>query len=650
MTPAAPNRLRLTTLQAVYQRHTDFFLLLILFVTFRVLALIAFRPGGLVLDFSDFYWYRSFAELTRQGYYPYANLWTTYPPLFPVAMIAIYQISTLLPPWTFPNLWFTLLLGGFFLLFEIGNFVLLYLFALKIEEEKQRGGEETGQRMAATRGEWPQSVGNEESTLAVQTPTPSPQPLTPGSALRPCWIYTALFVPVYTLTGWFESYPLFFFLLSLYLLLQKRPYLSAFFTGVGFMIKLIPVILMPVAVQLLSKHKYLVEVRNKKLEIRKQLQNDDLPASSFLTLNSYFVIPFDLPRLALYLAIFLVTVILIALPFYLMNPVLILGSEQISGARQPWETVWALIDGNYDYGIIPLDMRDLSWTPGSAPPTRVPWLLVTALFGLTYAYFYTRPLNWAVPRNVLAFVGFTLCLFMLWSKGYSPQWLGWPLFFIALLLPNLRGVLYATLFSLANIIEANFFFIMFPEEHWLLAATVLVRTFLLLVLTLEFLWLIWPETVSQRIEKIRNWGLATFVVLLLLGAVPGGWQLGRSYVESRLQQSPYRATITRLQGEKVKGALLLNSQAVYDWFYPYLRHDYHLFMLDDYAPPGQSVEARTLALLDNITAQTDVLWLYDADASVTTPAEETLTRWLANRPPAHIQDIDGGRLYLFILK
>lgn len=614
MTSPSLSGSRRAALQSAYQRHADFFLLLILFVTFRLLALAAFRPGGLVLDFSDFYWYRSFAELTHQGYYPYANLWTTYPPLFPVVMIAIYQVSTLLPPWTFPNLWFTLLLGGFFLLFEIGNFVLLYLFALKIEEAnnewRMANGEPTGQIQQTVRG---------ESSYSLLP--------TPYSSLRPCWIYATLFVPVYTLTGWFESYPLFFFLLSLYLLLQKRPYLSAFFTGVGFMIKLIPFILMPVAVQQLSKHRY-----------------------QFTIYNLQFTIPFDLPRLALYFGIFLITVVAIAVPFYRLNPALILGPQQITGARQPWETIWALVDGNYDYGVIPLDMRDLSWTPGAAPPTRVPWLLVTALFGLTYAFFYTRPLNWAVPRNILAFVGFTLCLFMLWSKGYSPQWLGWPLFFIALLLPNLRGVTYAAILSLANIIEANFFFIMFPEEHWLLAATVLIRTFLLVVLAIEFLLLIWPQTVNRRVEIIRNWGLAVLVVLLLVGAIPAIWQLGRSYFEQRLRQSPYAATITRLQGEQVKGALLLNSHPVHDWFYPYLRHDYHLFMLDDYAPPGQSVETRTMALLDHIAAQTDVLWLYDADASVTTPAEETLMHWLNERSPAHIQDIDGGRLYLFILK
>jgi hypothetical protein len=655
----APKSEFLTRLQTIYQRHTDFILLLILFITFRVLALAAFRPGGLVLDFSDFYWYRSFAELTRQGYYPYDNLWTTYPPLFPVVMIAIYQLSALLPPWTFPNLWFTLLLGGFFLLFEIGNFILLYLLALKLDESAntRSGSLPLAQVSESMAQQGVEAVRKPPLVLAetsLQSPAEASTPdLMRQKAVRICWIYATLFVPVYTLTGWFESYPLFFFVLSLYLLLQKRPYLSAFFTGVGFMIKLIPLILMPVAIQQFSRYRYQIEIINKKLEITKLSPNKALITdnNSPLTIHySLFTIPFDLSRTALYLAIFLVTVIVIALPFYLMNPALILGSQQITGARQPWETIWALIDGNYDYGVIPLDMRDLSWTPNDAPPTHMPWLLVTTLFGLTYAFFYTRPLDWTASRNALAFVGFTLCLFMLWSKGYSPQWLGWPLFFIVLLLANLRGVIYATLLSVANIIEANFYFIMFPEERWLFATMVLIRTFLLVILAIEFLWLIWPQAVTPRVEKIRAWGLAIFVALLLVGAIPAGLQLGKSYFETRLRQSPYVATITRLQGEQVKGALLLNNHTVYDWFYPYLRYDYHLFMLDDYAPPGQSIETRTRTLLDSIAAQTDVLWLYDADAAMTTPAEETLTGWLGDHPPAHLQDIDGGRLYLFILQ
>jgi hypothetical protein len=225
----------------------------------------------------------------------------------------------------------------------------------------------------------------------------------------------------------------------------------------------------------------------------------------------------------------------------------------------------------------------------------------------------------------------------------------WPLFFIVLLLPNERGITYAVILSLANIVEANFFFIMFPEERWLLASTVIIRTLLLAILAGEFLGLIWPWAVTPRFKKIRAWGLAAFVAILIIGTIPAGLALGRSYFDLRLRQSPYAATLTRLQNEQVQGALLLNSHRAYDWFHPYLRHDYQLFMLDDYAPPGQSVADRTAGLLDRIAGQTEVLWIYDVDPAVTTPAEETVSQWLGDLPPAHIQDIDGGRLYLFIL-
>jgi len=530
-----------------------------------------------VLDFSDFYWYRSFAELTRQGYYPYYNLWTTYPPLFPAVMLPLYQLSTLLPPWTAANLWFSLLLGTFFLIFELGNFILLYLFALKLYPPRQ--------------------------------------------ALRPCWIYASLFIPVYTMTGWFENYPLFFFLLSLYLLLENRPYLSAISTGVGFMIKLIPIILIPIAIRNILSH---YKVQN--------------------------LIMASLPRLIIYFSLLSLTVILIGLPFYLLNPALFFGSQQITAARQPWETVWALMEGNYDYGVIPLDMRDLAWTMNQSAPSHLPWLWITLAFGLMYGLVYLRPMNWQQPQTIIAFAAFTNAIFMLWSKGYSPQWLGWVLYFIALLLPNMRGLIYCLLLSIANILEANFFFIMFPDDHWLLQVTVITRTVIFAILALEFLLLIWPHWVTPRVAHLRRITAMLLLATWLIGSLPATWFLTQSYYTARLAQSPYHATITRLQHEKVTGALLLNDHSVYDWFYPYLRHNYQFFMLDDYQPTNDTVESRMTALLNNVAAQTPVLLVYDANAAQTTPAEIVLQQWLKQRPPAHIQDIDGGRLYLFILQ
>src|SRR5690606_23393955 len=63
------------------------------------------------------------------------------------------------------------------------------------------------------------------------------------------------FVPAYTLLGWFESMPLFFLLLGLWLILVPRPWGwagSAAAAALGFLTKLTPIILLPVAVRWLG--------------------------------------------------------------------------------------------------------------------------------------------------------------------------------------------------------------------------------------------------------------------------------------------------------------------------------------------------------------------------------------------------------------
>jgi len=569
-------------LTTCYRTHRNFTLLLILFVAFRALALLAYRPGGQVLDFSDYYFYREFAQLSRQGYVPYANLWTTYPPLFPLLMINVWKVSALLPPWEYSNLWFTLLLGGVFLLFEAGNFILLYAIARKLHS--------------------------------------------PEGALRAAWIYAGLFTPVYTLTGWFESYPLFFFLLALYLLLKGRPYLSAFFGGVGFMIKLIPVLLLPVGVRTLPLPPARRRLRIERLNIE-----------------------VDVGRASLYLLIFAATVFAIGYPFYRMNPALILSPLSLTGARPPWETVWALLEGNYTYGIIPLDMRNLNLAEAGRAPSTLPWGWITAAFGLLYVFLYTRRVDWRTPRAMVAFSGLTMCFFFLYSKGYSPQWLGWLLVFVAVLLPNLRGVIYAVLLSIANVVEANVYFPIFPDEHWLLAGTVLLRTLLIAALAAEFGLLLWPHLATAAVVRWRRRALAALLAALLVGLLPAGLRLRTAYFEARLAQSPYRAVITWLREQPVTEAILLNDHTAYDWFYPYLRRTHRFYMLDDYSDPAHPVAANTIRLLDAIAARHRAVWIFDADPSHTSPAEAALFDWLGDRPPAHQADIDGGRLYLFLL-
>ncbi len=613
--------------QAVGPRR-EFALILTLFIAFRVMTLLAFRPGGQVLDFSDFYWYREFAQFTRQGYVPYLNLWTTYPPLFPFLMIGLWRISSLLPPWEFPTLWFSLLLGGTFLLFETGNLVLIYAIARRLSDSQR--------------------------------------------ALRSAWFYLALFTPVYTLTGWFEGYPIFFFLLSLYLLLRGRPVWSALTTGVGFMIKLIPLILLPVGARVSesasqraskSANQQISKSANQQIYISANRVHSAEPmACRFADL---LICRFADPHLrwgrclAFYFGTFALTVIAIGLPFYLLNPRLVWGPLVISGAREPWESVWALLEGKFGYGIIPVDMRNIAWDPATGFSSSLPWLWITIAFGLVYLFAYTRRFDWKAPRNIVAFTGFTLTLFMLYSKGYSPQWLGWVLAFIALLLPNLRGAFYAVVTGLLNLIEANVFFTIVPDEHWLLMVTVGLRTLIFIMLAAEFMLIVQPHWLTPTLRRARRWGLVGLASLLVVGSVPAGARFVRAYFDVRYQLSPYQATIETLRaapgaaGKSQPGpALILNSydHRTYDWLYPYLHRDFTFYMLDDYAPPGESVETRTIAALERIAAAHHDWWLFDSDPAVESPSEAVAADWLATHSTLlDVRDSDSGRLYHFSL-
>jgi hypothetical protein len=577
--------------RTIVQRR-EFALVLVLFVAFRAMTLLAFRPGGQVLDHSDFYWYHEYAQLTRQGYLPYVNFWTTYPPLFPLLMIGLWRASALLPPWEFPSLWFSLLMGGTFLLFETGNLALIYAIGRRMADHRQ--------------------------------------------ALRSAWFYALLFTPVYTLAGWFEGYPLFFFLLSLYLLLRGRPLWSALAAGVGFMIKLIPIILLPVGARVASlapplRRRWCFQIR-------------------------VFHLTFDVCRVAAYLGVFGLTVAAIGLPLYLINPRLVWGPLVISDVRPPWESVWALLEGEFGYGVIPLDGRNIAWDPASLPESSLPWLWITLAFGLVYLFAYTRPFDWRSPGKVVALTGFTVILFLLHSKGYSPQWLGWALAFVALLLPNLRGAFYAVVAGLLNLIEGNVFFTIVPDEHWILFVTVGLRTLIFVLLAAEFLLVMQPAWLTQGVQRARRGAVIGLAALLLAGSLPAGARFVRAYFDVRLQLSPYRATIEALRqaqpGEEAgpPPALIVNSydHRTYDWLYPYLRRDYTFYMLDDYAPPGESVEERTRALLERIAATHEDWWLFDHRPAATSPSEEAAASWLA----AHgtlldVRDIDGGRLYHF---
>lgn len=89
--------------------------------------------------------------------------------------------------------------------------------------------------------------------------------------------------------------------------------------------------------------------------------------------------------------------------------------------------------------------------------------------------------------TVVAGAGFVLCFLMLYSKGYSPQYLGWLAPLIVVLWPNRFGAIYLVILGVANLIEAPLYLGFFPEQPGLLFVAVTIRTICLGVLALHCL-------------------------------------------------------------------------------------------------------------------------------------------------------------------
>jgi hypothetical protein len=527
---------------------------LVTFVAFRLMAVFLIRPGGYVTDLSDFTFYRLLASYASQGFYPSVHYWVEYQPIFPWIMVGIYRLSLLLPNWGAAGFWFNLLLGTLFLLAETANLSLIYLIG------KQLHGREIAVRIA--------------------------------------WIYSLLFVPLWIMLGWFDVLGLTFLLLALYLMLMRRPLASGVVAGVGFLIKLFPLLVVPVA---------------------------------FWREPTW-------RRRALLIAVTLLTIVALALPFALLNPKLFSLSWTINWKRSSWETVWALLEGYTSYGLAGGGNR---FDPAEAGTLQhagtLPWTLITVGFALLYLWFWTRPIDWQDQRRAVAFTGLTVNLVTLYLKGYSPQFLVWLLPFVILLLPGLRGILYALLLSIVNIVESPIYFTLLPDQAWLLAGAVLARTGLLILLAVEYGRMALSQPISAYWSRRLCLGAAAVLAILSLVALPFAYG---AYYQNRLAASPHRAMLEALGNQAQPGARVVvggdepsGAQNVFDETYAFLqrRFDVSSVQTDWWYPDWQPRLAEAIGG----HAQT---WVY-------APADSPLHAWLAEHYPLIADhDFNGWRL------
>lgn len=547
-------------------RLADFWLLLALFVAFRLLTLFLLRPGGYLRDWSDFDTYFGIAGLADYSLFPFLDFWLEWPPLLPWLAVGAYKLSLWLPSWLDdPRLWFILILGGIFVLFEVGNFVLVYRLARRLFH-------------------------------------------TSATVSRVLWLYAGLFPPIYAMLGFFDGIALFFMLLALDLLLADRRFPSAIAVGVGFAVKIIPVIMLPVALRRLW-----YQYREKEKEARIEL--------------------------GLYAVVFGLTIMVLFAPFLIGGPQWVQASARSILGRSSWETVWAVADGYYGFGQVEGNRLNSDETNFATHQGRLSgwpmWLIMLGFAGL-YAYLFTRPADYSQPRQVIAFGGLTVALFLLASKGYSPQFLVYLLPFVILLFPTERGLLYALILTGLNILEQPIYFVLLPNEHWLLVFIVIARFAVIVLLALEFALLIWPLdlrwprllAVQQQLPRYLagGAGLALLLLIPLLLRAYHGDQLAGSpsatfvnFIRAQTQ------SIENIQpGPAGKPRLLLSNQETYRQLYPYLSSDFDLQLTDGAAKklPGAP---RVVELLQGL----DTIWILP-----TGPQKQTLSNVVSGRGQA----------------
>lgn len=153
--------------------------------------------------------------------------------------------------------------------------------------------------------------------------------------------------------------------------------------------------------------------------------------------------------------------------------------------KASYQTVWALIDGNWRTGSLPgvatrYDADSAFQQTGNA--SVVPdWLrLIPFLaFGL---YLFSRPMR-QDDHGVMAFFTLTLVLFFLWSHGWSPQWALTLSPLILLNFPTRDGVLVVLVLGMVSFIEYPVLFARSGETGEIAGGLVLPFMFTILLRT-----------------------------------------------------------------------------------------------------------------------------------------------------------------------
>jgi hypothetical protein len=546
-------------LRRLIHTHQPFLLVLVVFLTFRLLLPFVFRNGSYFVEQApDIGDYLRWGMLADSHLYPFVNYWSEYPPLFAWSIIGLYRLSVLLPAWIDQRLWFSLIMQLVMTLFDLGSVILVYAIAQRFSPRSR--------------------------------------------ATRAAALFAASFILAYGASGWYEPVPLFFLLLTLYLTLRDRYAWSAVTAAIGLMTKIVPILIVPIALQRLNGWR----------------------------------------RRAGYLALITTLSIGLLLPFIITGKDYVLAFVRATLNRPSWLSIWALFDGNTTFGAsVPILDRFSPQNVGVPSASAVPLPLITLAFAVLFIFLYTRHIDWRNARQSTAFAGITVILFLLWSKGFSGQFTVYVLPFVALLLPDLRGALYLALLSVLWVAEWPLAFQMLDGQTWFLAWLIVVRTVVLIALTVEF-------AANLFLRVTRHASLITrYALLFCWFTVPVvGVAAVNAYSQTRITADPAAPAIDLVREQKHDTApLVFADTKLYRRLYAATRPSGEVLLLpgSKYVPEDVRVK-----WLNDLTARGPFWLIADEGDPATSDENVKAEQWVIDHAcPIDSASAGTGRVMRF---
>lgn len=457
--------------------HHDFLLLLTTFVSFRLAAVWFTRPGGYIRDYSDLIYYRARASWQDFGFLPYRDYWSEYPPLFAWFSVWIDTVARWLPVWEDERLWYAVFFGAALVIAESVTFVCLYLLARRLWGEQ---------------------------------------------ALRVCWLYAGLFLPVAMLNGWYDALPVMTIFVALTAMLTVRPPWGLAFAGlaagVGGALKLVPLAILAVTPLATRRWRHIV--------------------------------------LAGVLAVLvLVSVYTLA---YFSGPTMTLASLRSLVDRTGWSTFYALADGFTRLGKVVGDPFDPVSKVGQYEPQLPQRFIWLGWLGLGAVMLWLARRRQPPPQaawRVVSFAAFTYAVLLLAYPAWNPQYALYLLPFLALIWPDARGLTYALLLSGYVLLEHPIYFNLIGPNYpptiqqilgldptrllWLIVS---LRTLVLVAIAADLGWTLLRPT-ARRLAPVL---LALATIPALLWFTP---DFLAAYRAGRLATTPLRPAIVYLNAQ-----------------------------------------------------------------------------------------------------